>query len=159
MKRKNLLKKIGIFMAAGILSLVMVSPVAASESSLLDKLETEADYAEDTSYIRTRGNNLAYGTSRISRLSSHEVNIYGLTQCHRLCSSVYLTMALEWKVGDDYGTYKIWDFSETNVTSMSRSMNVIVPSGHYYRLRGYHAAKEAGVKESTTTLTGGVLVK
>lgn len=141
-----------------LLSIAMVTPVMASENSLMDEIETDADYSEDTSYIRTRGNNLNFGTSRISRLSSHEVNIYGLTQCHRVCGNVYLTLALEWKVGDDYGTYKIWDFSETNVTNMSRSMNVIVPSGHYYRLRGYHAAKEAGVKESTTTLTGGVLV-
>lgn len=146
-------------MAAGILSLTMVSPAAASESNLLDAIETNADYAEDTSYIRTRGNNLAYGSIKISKVSSREVNIYGLTQCHRLCANVYLTMALEWKVNGSYCTYKLWDLSESNVTSMSRNMNVLVPSGYYYRLRGYHAAREAGVKESTTTVTDGILVK
>lgn len=58
-----------------------------------------------------------------------------------------------------YSTYKSWDFTKNNDTSLSQSINVIVPSGYYYRVRGYHAAKEGGVKESTTTLTNGILVK
>ena len=53
----------------------------------------------------------------------------------------------------------MWDFTKNNVTALDQSINVIVPSGYYYRVRGYHAAKEGGVKESTTTLTSGILVK
>ncbi len=37
-------------------------------------------------------------------------------------------------------------------------MTVIVPSGTYYRVRGYHAASNGGVKESTSTLTQGIKV-
>ena len=40
----------------------------------------------------------------------------------------------------------------------AEGFNVIVPSGTYYRVRGYHAAKD-GSKESTSTLTQGILIK
>ena len=57
-----------------------------------------------------------------------------------------------------YGTYKYWKFEADDATSLSRGLNVAVPSGTYYRVRGYHAAKD-GSKESTSTLTQGILIK
>lgn len=90
-------------------------------------------------------------------MSSNEIAIYGLTQCHHVCDEVYLYLYLERKVNGSYGTYKIWRFTANNVTSLSRGLNVIVPSGTYYRVRGYHAAKD-GSKESTSTLTSGILI-
>lgn len=47
---------------------------------------------------------------------------------------------------------------QKNATNLVKDITVIVPSGYYYRVRGYHAAKD-GSKESTTTLTSGILVK
>lgn len=160
MKKKSMKKVMAISIAA--LSLCVSSPAFASSGSILERLpgtETEADTAEDTNSPLTRGNHLSFGQTKISKLSSHEVNLYGLSQCHHVCDKVYLTMALEWKVNGEYGTYKIWDLTKENATSFSRSYNVIVPSGHYYRLRGYHAAYDGGVRESTSTLTQGILVK
>ncbi len=160
MKKKSMKKVIA--MSIAVLSLCGSSSVFASSGSILESLqstETEANVAEDTNSPLTRGNHLNLGQTKISKLSSHEVNLYGLSQCHHVCDKVYLTMALEWKVNGEYGTYKIWDLTKENATSFSRSYNVIVPSGHYYRLRGYHAAYDNGVKESTTTLTDGILVK
>ena len=160
MKKKSVKKVMAMSIAA--LSLWVSSPVFASSGSILERLqstETTADIAEDTNSPLTRGNHLSFGQTKISKLSSHEVNLYGLSQCHHVCDKVYLTMSLEWKVDGSYATYKIWDLTKENATSFSRSYNVIVPSGHYYRLRGYHAAYDNGVKESTSTLTDGILVK
>lgn len=84
--------------------------------------------------------------------------ITGITQCHHTCSKVYLSVYLERKVNGSYSTYKRWDFTASNATNLTRDITVIVPKGSYYRVRGYHAAKD-GSKESTTTLTSGVLVK
>ena len=145
---------------AGMLAVLSVMPVSAA--SLLEEvtpLETEADFAEDTSYSLLRGNNLSFGTTQIKKLASNKINVYGLTQGHRLCDTMYLSLYLERKVNGVYSTYKSWDFTKNNVTALDQSINVIVPSGYYYRVRGYHAAKEGGVKESTTTLTNGILVK
>ena len=43
--------------------------------------------------------------------------------------------------------------------SSNKTIDVAVPSGTYYRVRGYHAASQSGTKESTSTLTSGIMVK
>ena len=53
---------------------------------------------------------------------------------------------------------KVGVLQKKNATNLVKDITVIVPSGYYYRVRGYHAAKD-GSKESTTTLTSGILVK
>ena len=100
-----------------------------------------------------------FGNMKIQRLSSNEIGIYGLTQCHKSCSKVYLSIYLERKVNGSYGTYKYWEYTANNVTSLSKGLQVAVPSGTYYRVRGYHAASNGGLKESTSTLTSGIMVK
>ena len=55
--------------------------------------------------------------------------------------------------------YKIWEFTANNASSLSKTIDVAVPSGTYYRVRGYHAASQSGTKESTSTLTSGIMVK
>lgn len=158
--KKEFLHKAVVMILACVLAVLSVVPVSAA--SILEEvtpLETEEDFAEDTSYGLLRGNNLSFGTTQIKKLASNKVNVYGLTQGHRFCDTMYLSLYLERKVNGVYSTYKSWDFTANDDTSLVQSINVIVPSGYYYRVRGYHAAKEGGVKESTTTLTSGILVK
>lgn len=149
---------------AGILAMTLVIASANTcsvyASSILDTLtdeETSEDFSEDTSHSLLRGLNLSYGSSKISKLSSHEVALSSFTQCYHSCDTVYLTMYLERKLNGAYSTYKYWTFTANNLSHLGRAMNVIVPSGTYYRLRGYHAAKD-GIKESTTTMTQGIWV-
>lgn len=154
-------KILGIGLAAGLLASVTVTSVPVQASSILDKVtseETTADHAEDTSYSLLKGNNLNYGSVKVQKISSNEIGIYGVTQCHHVCDKVYLYLYLERKVDGSYGTYKYWKFEADDATSLSRGLNVAVPSGTYYRVRGYHAAKD-GSKESTSTLTSGILIK
>ena len=133
--------------------------VHVSEAEIADSdLETDEDYAEDTTYSVLRGNNLNFGTTSINKLASNKVAISGVTQCHHVCSTVYLTLTLERKVDGTYSAYKSWEFTSSNATNLTKSLTVLVPRGYYYRVRGYHAAKD-GSKESVRTLTKGVLVK
>ena len=150
---------LGIGLVAGILALGNATMVSAQPLSIMDEVETSADYAEDTSYSLLRGNHLNLGTVKVQRLSSNEITIYGLTQCHHTCDKVNLSLDLERKVNGSYGTYKYWEFTADDATSLSRGLNVAVPSGTYYRVRGYHAAKDGTIKESTSTLTSGILIK
>lgn len=167
-KRKEVIKisrwkhRLGTGVAAGILALIMsITPVMAESVSILDEVtgtETNADYAEDTEYSLLKGNNLNFGTTKIVKLSSNEVSIYGLTQGHHVCDRVDLNLYLERKVNGSYSTYKYWNFTANNVTSLDKAIEVIVPSGTYYRVRGYHACED-GSRESTSTLTQGVMIK
>lgn len=161
-KVRKFRKKLILGFAIGI-SFIMVnsSIMTVHASSILDEItseETIEDYAEDTQYSSLRGNHLNSGTVKVQRISSNEIGIHGVTQCHHVCDEVYLYLYLERKVNGSYGTYKYWRFTANNVTSLSKGLTVIVPSGTYYRVRGYHAAKD-GSKESTSTLTSGILIK
>mgnify|MGYP004585241661 FL=1 len=159
----NIWKKIlGISLAVGLSVGISFAPVYADTISILDEItdeETTEDWSEDTSSILARSSNLNFGNMKIQKVASNEIVIYGLTQCHKKCSKVYLSIYLERKVNGSYGTYKYWNFTANNVTSLSKEIDVAVPSGTYYRVRGYHAASNAGVKESTSTLTSGIMVK
>lgn len=159
----NLWKKLlGISLAVGLSIGMSVMPVYADSISILDELtdeETTADFAEDTAYNPARSNYLNFGNVKIQKISDHELTIYGLTQCHKKCSKVYLSLYLERKVNGNYGTYKYWEYTANNASEIEKGINVLVPSGTYYRVRGYHAASKDGVKESTSTLTSGILIK
>ena len=156
---KRELKRILLLLGVVISCFTMNVSVFAEDMDItISDEETDEDYSEDTAYSMLRGNNLNSGTTKIKKIASNKVNVYGLTQCHHACNTVYLTISLERKVNGVYTTYKSWDFTASNVTHLSKSINVIVPSGYYYRVRGYHAAKD-GSKESVQTLTKGVLVK
>lgn len=155
-------KILGISLAAGLSVGMSIMPIYADTTSILDEItdeETTEDWAEDTSSILARSSNLNFGNARIQRVSSNEIVIYGLTACHKKCSKVYLSLYLERKVNGSYGTYKYWNFTANNTEKLDKEIDVAVPSGTYYRVRGYHAASNAGVKESTSTLTQGIMVK
>lgn len=155
-------KLLGLLMAVGLSVGMSVTPVLAETTSILDEItaeETTEDFAEDTAYYPARSTNLNCGNVKIQKVNSGELSIYGLTQCHKKCSKVYLSLYLERKVNGSYGTYKYWEFTANNATSLSRTIDVIVPSGTYYRVRGYHAASNGGLKESTSTLTSGIMIK
>ena len=163
-RRKKLL---GLLMAVGLSVGMSVTPVLAETTSILDEIadeeltdeETTEDFSEDTSYSVLRGTNLNFGNVKIQKVDSDELAIYGVTQCHKKCSKLYLSLYLERKVNGSYSTYKYWNFTGNNATSLSRTIDVIVPSGTYYRVRGYHAASNNGLKESTSTLTQGIMIK
>lgn len=163
-RRKKLLS---LLMAVGISVSMCATPVLAETTSILDEIteeeftdeETTEDFSEDTSYSVLRGTNLNLGSVKIQKVDSDELAIYGLTQCHKKCAKVYLSLFLERKVNGSYSTYKVWEFTGNNATSLSRTIDVIVPSGTYYRVRGYHAASNGGLKESTSTLTQGIMIK
>ena len=159
-------------MTAGLLMACSSQSVFAQSDSLIDAIldeeadadeitaeETTEDFAEDTSYSMLRGTNLNLGNIKISRVASNEIAIYGLTQCHKVCSKTYLYLYLERKVNGSYGTYKYWEFTGKNASYLEKELDVAVPSGTYYRVRGYHAASNGGLKESTSTLTQGIMVK
>ena len=158
-------------LTAGMILTGSSQPTFASSDNLMDAIlneetdneitdeETTEDFAEDTNYSLLRSTNLSLGTVKIQRVASNEIAIYGLTQCHKVCSKTYLYLYLERKVNGSYGTYKYWEFTGKNASYLEKELDVAVPSGTYYRVRGYHAASNGGLKESTSTLTQGIMVK
>ena len=83
-------------MAVGLsVGMSIASVYAADTISILDEItdeETTEDYAEDTSTILARSSYLNLGNVKIRKVSSNEVMITGITQCHKKCSKVYLSL-------------------------------------------------------------------
>ena len=149
----------------GLLMLVVLCCRPVNADSILDEIDWEkesvdiaGDYAEDTEYSLLRGNHLNYGRATITKRASNEVGLSGTTMAHHDCDKLYLYLYLERKVNGTYSTYKYWTTTDTNVYELDRSISILVPSGYYYRLRGYHSAVDNGMRESKTTLTNGIYI-
>lgn len=97
----NIWKKIlGISLAVSLSVGMSIAPVYADTISILDEItdeETTEDFAEDTSTILARSSYLNLGNVKIQKISSNEIAIFGLTDCHiwrggldlRLATSCY----------------------------------------------------------------------
>lgn len=158
----------------GFLSCLIAAIISISSSnlvfaeSILDDIEIEwedmesediaGDYAEDTEYSRTRGNHLNYGNSTITKLGINKIGVSGMTMAHHTCDKLRLYLYIERKTSSNYGTYKDLSSSVSNDYSLYRSYTVLVPSGYYYRIRGYHSAYDDGTNESVQTLTNGIYI-
>lgn len=126
-KRKKLL---GLLMAAGMSVAMCTTPVLAETTSILDEIteeeltdeETTEDFSEDTSYSVLRGTNLNFGNVKIQKVDSDELAIYGVTQCHKKCSKLYLSLFLERKVNGSYSTYKVWEFTGKMQPALERPL-------------------------------------
>ncbi len=97
-KRKEVIKisrwkhRLGTGVAAGILAFMMsVTPAMAEPVSILDEVtETDADYAEDTSYSILKGNHLNFGTTKIAKLSSSKLAIQQRLQNYPAANWLYM---------------------------------------------------------------------
>lgn len=83
----NIWKKIlGISLAVSLSVGMSIAPVYADTISILDEItdeETTEDFAEDTSTILARSSYLNLGNVKIQKISSNEIAIFGLTDCHK----------------------------------------------------------------------------
>ena len=82
-----------------------VQAASLLEDLAITETETEGDFAEDTEYSRTRGNDLNFGYSAVKKLASNKVGIYSLTQGHHVCDTIYLAISLERKENGVYYSY------------------------------------------------------
>lgn len=120
--------------------------------------ETETEVS-DLAYSLQKGAYLSSGGIKLVNKGDGKLGIYGDTTATRVCDKLYLDIYLERSTnGSNYYSYLSWEYTASNKGSLAKSFTKTVPTGYYYRLRGYHAAQENGVKESTSTRTGGTRV-
>lgn len=142
------------FMMAAVAFFPTVSVDAASDGSSLYEDVIEVS---DTTTVRTRGNFLNYGTVQMTKISPTRVLLTGITAAHVQCDKLGVGLYLErGKDGENYGNYRHWYFWKENDTSFYQNLEVIVPTGYWYRLGGSHVAIKDGNGESVTTLTDGL---
>lgn len=141
-----------------------ISSVSASAAGLEDlgkevdsSILTNEESAEAIWQNVARGNLLDQGIAKISDIGNRTVNIYGAVLAYRTCDKLILKLTLQQYDGGwiNYGTY---GDTVTNASSMSRSYNVKVAGGHYYRLKAACVAMKGSTSESQGPITNGIWI-
>ncbi len=121
-------------------------------------LLTDQNESEDISFSLAKGTDLYQGRAKISALSSNKINAFGMTAAYHDCDDIDLYLFIEQYKNGSWSTYDIYQYTGHNISVLSKSVNLQVESGYYYRLRGYHRTYNDGRQESTSTTTNGIYI-
>lgn len=141
-----------------------VSSISASADGLEDlgkevdgSILTNEESAEAIWQNVARGSLLNQGIAQISNLGNRTVNIYGATLAHRTCDKLIVKLTLQQYDGG-WVNYATYGDTATNAASMSRSYNVKVKGGYYYRVKAACVAMKGSSSESQGPITNGIWI-
>ncbi len=141
-----------------------VSSISVSADGLEDlgkevdgSILTNEESAEAIWQNVARGSLLDQGIAKITNIGNRTVNIYGATLAYKTCDKLIVKLTLQQYDGGwvNYGTY---GDTATNAASMSRSYNVKVAGGYYYRVKAACVAQKSGNSESQVPITNGIWI-
>lgn len=118
----------------------------------------EDNSSEVTLYNPARGNILNRGVARVSDNGDGTVNAYGAVHAAVTCDTLELTILLQRYNGKSWTDVTSRSYSASNAGILSRSFDVSVSKGHYYRVKAACVAKDGGAIESQMPVTDGVWV-
>lgn len=162
--RHKLYKRLSLFCTTVMVAATVFLPStlvygASEDKSIYADVVEDTDTVTDISTILTRGNLMNYGMVTMTKVSSTRVRISGITQAHRVCDTLGLDLFLyKSSDGENFSNYRKFALSKKNDFELYQTLEVIVPSGCWYRLGGGHVAVLGNDGESTTTMTNRLYV-
>ena len=122
-------------------------------SKLIDE-----QYSESIAQSLIRGNILNQGTTRITNNGDGTANIYGAVLGSVTCDKLRLKLTIQqYRNGSwyNYGTYSDVAY---NTSTFSRSWDVSVSGGYYYRVKAACVAQKGSTTESQLPITDGLWI-
>lgn len=106
----------------------------------------------------TKGNILNNGTASVANNGNGVVNVSGSVLAGVVCDKLLLKMTLQ-RYSDGAWRY-VQEFSETryNHSLLTKSYNVSVTKGYYYRVKAVCLAYKGSVVESKSPMTDGIWI-
>lgn len=106
----------------------------------------------------TKGNILNNGTASVANNGNGVVNVSGSVLAGVVCDKLLLKMTLQ-RYSDGAWRY-VQEFSETryNHSLLTKSYNVSVTKGYYYRVKAVCLAYKGSVVESKSPMTNGIWI-
>lgn len=106
----------------------------------------------------TKGNILNNGTASVANNGNGEVNVYGAVLGSVVCDKLVLKMTLQ-RYSDGAWRY-VREFSDTkyNDSMLTKSYNVTVAKGYYYRVKAGCAAYKGSITETKMPITDGIWI-
>lgn len=145
-----------------ILVFAVNTAVFANEGNLSKTIDGSLLTNENCSEISLRadvkGNILNQGTAKVTDNGNGSVNVYGAVLGSVVCDKMILKLTLQRYSNGSW--YNIRTFSDTayNTALLTKSYNVQVTRGYYYRVKAACVAQDGSVTESKTPITNGILV-
>lgn len=126
------------------------------ERSLLNNI----DAVSDIEYTRARNGHLNYGSIELIKVSPTRARILATTQAHHVCPEIWLDIYLDRYDAetDTWNQLRYWEYSTTNSQHLTKAMEIVVLSGYYYSIRGYHSCRHGNVMETAETMTDGLYI-
>ena len=163
MKKRNFIKVVITLILSLTTLFSMALPVGAAANDELGKIVdgselTDKQFSESIDQAVQRGNILNQGLAKITNNGNGTVNIYGAILGSVTCDKMTLKLTLQqYKNGGwyNYGTYSDVGY---NTSSFSRSYDVGVASGYYYRVKGACVAQKGSTTESKAQITDGIWI-
>ena len=160
---KRGLKKIIVlllcFTMLGTTSVVVSADGIDDVGKVVDGSElTLENSAEKVINTLVRGNILNQGTVRITNNEKGTVNVFGAVYGSVKCDKMTLSLTLQ-RYSNGYW-YNVGTYGDSayNTTSLTRSYNVSVSRGYYYRIKGACIAQKGGTTESQSPVTDGIWI-
>ncbi len=97
--------------------------------------------------------------SEIKDLGGGIVEIYGYTQCKKICNVVEVELVLQKWTGSYWQSVDNFIFKDYYTDKASGVKNVAVESGEQYRVKSYHYAEDSELIDTTSTNTDGIIVE
>lgn len=158
--RRNFLKTI---IACVMLTVLTATSISAQEledlGKIVDgsKLTNEAS-AESIESTLTRGNILNQGIAKITNIGGGMVNMYGSATCFVTCDKVTVKLTLQRYSGGAWYNVDMYDDVAYNTATFTRSYNVSVAKGYYYRVKGACIAQKGSTTETKLPTTDGIWI-
>lgn len=148
------LKTVIISIISLVISIIVVFPInaAAMDRNIGDiSVRTSEDVSEGYALVSTRGIYLQSGLSRISKAGDGKVTVTGITFAQQKVDEVSVTVELQHLDSGTWKTYKMWDKTVKDDTSVELVETLDVEPG-VYRVVSLHRANSDGSSSNTRSL-------
>ena len=106
----------------------------------------------------SKGNILNKGTDSIANNGNGTVNVYGAVFGSVVCDKMILELTLQRYSNGSWSTVKSFSATANSTSLLTKSYNVKVTKGYYYRVKAACVAQKNGVSESQIPITDGILI-
>ncbi len=135
---------------------IMSETNANNQRSLLNDVDT----VMDQNYVKQRSSHLDYGMIKLTKISATRAAIGASTQAFHVCPEIRLDIYVDKydAKNEIWNQWRYWEYSIDNADHLTKNMEIIVPSGYYYSVRGYHICVHGEAIESIETITDGLYI-
>lgn len=145
-----------------VLSMVNSSIVVKADemnNKIVDGSElTQERTATAISDNSTRGKYLNEGVARVTDNGGGVVNVYGAVIGSVVCDKMILELTLQRYSNGSWINVKSFSNTAYNTSLLTKSYNVSVTKGYYYRVKAACIAQKNGASESKLPITNGILI-